>query len=309
MIYNLSGQSLSSVYDVNGEGLGAAYDINGTLVFEEGGGGTHRPISDYENYTVEMLSYTTPCGQDFAYHDGYLVAATDTNDILRVVNATTGARLGESMSVSIGHCNSLVFSNEYYDENDTFPLICTPYNGLSYYRVDNSFTSTTFIKKYSLQTTSKPSTKWYGLGFDFDEDALYVAGYTSGTYQPSSANTIMLAKYDLANPIDNGDSTYTLPLVYKKERQWFECIQGSEVHDGYMWVMSGITSPPHLYALDLNTAEILFDIDSESGGWSLEPEAVSWVNDYTLLIGTKNRGSDTGMYKVTFTDIQSEINA
>ena len=296
MIYDVSGTELLAVFDAAGENLEAAYDVQGESILTAGSN-----IDKYSNYTIEMLSYNTPCGQDFAYHDGKLVAATETSDVLRVVNATTGERLGQSISVNIGHCNSMVFSDEYYDQNDTFPLICTTYNGLGYYRVGNSFDNAAKIKGYLLETPPvDTSTVWYGLGFD--NGYLYTIGYTSGSYQPSTTNFILLAKYDLQNPVDNGDNTFTLPLLYSKRRSWFECIQGSEVHDGFFWCNSGFTNPGHIYALDLHSCEILLDIPL-ADYTTLEMEALTWENDYTLIVSSKNQGSNTGMYKITFTDL------
>lgn len=302
MIYNISGTSLSNAYDVAGVDLDYAYDISGEEVFSKGGGGGH-DISDYENHIIEMIQYQTPCGQDFAYHDGMLVAATSTSDVLQVIDATTGTRPESAFTVSgLGHCNSIVFSPEFYDEGDTFPLLCTINGGLLYYRISNTYDSAQFVKRYILATPPvDTSTAWYGLGFH--DGYLYTIGYTSGTYQWSASNFVILAKYDLQHPIDNGDNTFTLPIIYTKRIDWFECIQGSEVHDGYMWVTSGFTNPAHVFALDLTTAEILLDIEAEHGEWDLESEALSWVNDYTLLVGTKNQGSNTGMYRVTFPDL------
>lgn len=305
MIYNRFGDVLDEAYGKNGETLDTAYDKLGNVVFSgEGGGGGDQPegIEKYENYSAEMLSRQTPCGQDFAYYGGYLVAATSTSDVLKVIDFDTWTSSAGNFTVTgIGHCNSMVFSDEFYDENDVLPLLCTISGGLRFYRIANTFDSASIVKQYTLQTPPvDTSTVWYGLGFL--DGYLYTIGYTSGSYQASSSNFILLAKYDYSHPVDNGDGTYTLPLIKTKRREWFECIQGSQIHDGYLWVNSGFTNPNHVYALDLDTAEILLDIGPTATG-TLEPEAISWVNDYTLLIGTKNSGSNTGMYKITFPDL------
>lgn len=298
MIYDVSGNQLQSVNDVHGATVGAAYDVSGNDVFSGGGGGGG--IDKYRNYTIEMLSYTTPCGQDFAYHNGKLVACTADN-YLQVIDAETGVRLASAFEVAVGHANSLVFSDEFYSNGDTFPLLCGTTGGLSYFRVANSFDSAVLAKRFILQKpTVDTSTVWYGLGFH--DGYVYTIGYTSGSYQQSANNFILLAKYDLKNPMDNGDDTYTLPIIYTKRREWFECIQGSDVHDGFMWVNSGFTNPGHVYALDLVTANILLDIPLAEYT-TLEVEALSWADDSTLLIGSKNQGSNTGMFKITFPDV------
>lgn len=304
MIYDMYGNELSSVYDVQGNELESAYDMYGNEVFSGGSPVPPVPqgIEKYENYTIEMMGYQTPCGQDFAYYDGKIVAATETQDVLKVINASTGAALASAFSVSIGHCNSIVFSDEFYSPSDTFPLLCATYSGLDYYRIANTYDSAERVKKYFLQSPSvDTSTVWYGLGFD--NGYFYTIGYTSGTYQQSANNFILLAKYDLQNPIDNGDNTYTLPLVYTKRREWFECIQGSEVHDGFFWVNSGFTNSGHVYAIDLTSAKILLDIPLAEYT-TLEMEALTWESDSTLIVSSKNAGSNLGMYRITFPDVQ-----
>ena len=296
MIYNLLSESLDEAFDISALSLNEAYDITGNIVFSKGGGDIpSEPIDKYKNYTIEMLPYNTPCGQDFAYYNGKIVAATSTSDELKVINASTGASLAASFSVSIGHCNSIVFSDEFYDQSDEFPLLCASYSGFSYYRISNTYDSAQQVKNYKLQTPPVDTSTNLGYGFGFDSGYLYMIGYTSGSYQPSSTNLILLAKYDLQNPIDNGDGTFTLPLIYTKRREWFECIQGSQVHDGFMWVNSGFTSPGHVYALDLVTAEILLDIPMEE---------YTDLNDYSLIVSSKNKGSNTGIFRITFPDIE-----
>lgn len=289
MIYSISGQSLAKAYSTRKE-INEAYDANGNVVFSGEG-------DKYKNYTAQMMPYTTPCGQDFAHYGGKLVACTADN-YLRVLDAENGTRLAEAFGVSVGHANSLVFSDEFYDESDTLPLLCGTIGGLSYFRIANTFDSGELVKSYKLEKLPvDTSTAWYGLGFD--SGFLYTIGYTSGSYQASANNFILLAKYDLQNPVDNGDGTFTLPLLYTKRREWFECIQGSEVHDGYMWVTSGFTSPGHIYALDLTTAEIVVDIPVAEYT-TLEMEAITWVDDSTLLFSSKNQGSNNGIFKITF---------
>lgn len=299
MIYDVSGNQLQSANDVYGATIDAAYDVSGNDVFSGGGGGGG--IDKYRNYTIEMLPYTTPCGQDFAYHDGKLVACTADN-YLRVLDATTGTRLEDAFQTTIGHANSMVFSNEFYDSGDTFPLLCVAGTYLLYFRVANTYDSAVEVKRYTLQRPPVDTSTNLGYGLGFHDGYFYAIGYTSGSYQPSATNFILLVKYDLQNPIDNGDDTYTLPILYTKRREWFECIQGSEVHDGFMWVNSGFTNPGHVYALDLVTANILLDIPLAEYT-TLEVEALSWADDSTLLIGSKNQGSNTGMFKITFPDV------
>lgn len=303
MIYDKTGESLIDAYDVSGEVLLGAYDISGEEVYPD-----ENPIDKYKNYEITALPYSSYGGlQGFAYHAEKLVMGVGDNQ-LKICNADTGARLpsgitSPTISVAIGHCNSLVFSDEFYVETDTFPLLCAAYPNpsLSYYRIANTMDTAELIKNYLLEATSKPNTTIYGFGFD--NGYFYAIGYTDGSYQYSSTNQIILMKYDLQNPIDNGDNTYTLPLIYEVKRDWFECIQGSVVYDGIFWVTSGFTNPGHVFAIDLRTAQILLDIPMEDYS-PKEIEGCAWRNDYTLIVGTRNGDGYTGMYKITFPDLE-----
>lgn len=291
MIYNKSGIPLSDAYLINGNILNTAYDVDGSVVFPDGSG----DISKYENYEIAPMSWTAYGGlQGFAYYDGKLVMVTD-DDVLKIANAETGALLGQ-LSATVGHGNGIIFSDEFYDETDMFPLLCwrTAPTKFSYYRI--TLTESEVVKEYNLEMPSEADTVWYGIGLD--GRWLYTIGYTTGAYQYSASNQVILGKYDL-----QGISNNTVPLVNKIKRNWFECIQGCQFHDGFFWVTSGITSSGHVYAIDLNTAEILLDIPMAEYS-TYEIEGCAWKNDYTLIVGLRQAGSNKGMFTVTFPDIQ-----
>ena len=287
-IYDRSGNALLNAYDINKQNTNA-YDISGNIIFPN-------DIDKYKNYQIEVMSYNAYGGlQGFSYYDGMLVMVTGDNEI-KIANAETGARLA-TISANVGHGNGIVFSDEFYDAEDMFPLLCwrTEASKISYYRID--LTGSEVVKEYTLETPSESSTVWYGMGID--GRWLYTIGYTSGSYVYSSSNKVILAKYDLQSISNN-----TVPLVYRVTRDWFECIQGCQFHDGFFWVTSGISNPAHVYVIDPSTAEILLDITPNNGEWNLEIEGCAWEDDSTLIVGLRGNSSNRGMYKVLFSDVE-----
>ena len=285
-IYDVDGNTLQSIYNLNRLET-EAFNINGTKIFPDN-------IDKYQNYNVNVMSYVAYGGlQGFAYYDGKIVMVTG-DDTLKIANAETGSLLA-TISASVGHGNGIIFSDEFYDENDPFPLLVwrTSPSKISYYRI--TLSGSEVIKEYELQTSSEPNTVWYGMGLD--GRWLYTIGYTSGSYIYSASNKVILAKYDLQSISNN-----TVPLVYEIKRDWFECIQGCQFHDDFLWVTSGITSQGRVYAINPADAEIELDITSNL--WNLEIEGCAWENDYTLIVGLRGNSSNFGMYKVTFPDAQ-----
>ena len=69
-----------------------------------------------------------------------------------------------------------------------------------------------------------------------------------------------------------------------------------------MWVNSGFTNPGHVYAIDLTNANILLDIPLAEYT-TLEMEALTWESDSSLIVSSKNQGSNLGMFRITFPDV------
>lgn len=284
-IYDIDGNDVETAHALNGDFTSVAYDVYGNKVL-------NHDIEKYRNYSISPMSWTAYGGlQGFAYYDGCLVMCTD-EDYLKIADVNTGALLG-GYTADVGHGNSIIFTDEFYDSTDRFPLLM---GGGSYKRI--TLQSATVVGTYSIQPTVESNSP-FGIGVD--GRWFYTIGYTSGSYQYSPTNRIVLAKYDRQTLIDN-----KYALVHEASRDWFECIQGSCVHDGFFWVTSGITSPGHVYAIDLSTAEILLDIPMAEYS-TYEIEGCTWKNDYTLIVGLRQAGSNKGMFTVTFPDIEVEI--
>lgn len=296
MIYNKSGVSIDEAYDLNGNNLSYAYDKDGNEIWA-----ASSDLYNYADYTIseDLISITSGnYYEGMAEHNG-IICHVIAEDKLKLIDLATGNIIVDSMALDTAHGNTAVFTDDYYDENDEFPLMLSSssYTTVNLNRITRN--GTTLIKKLKMTSTDGGG---YKLGYCYDKETrrIYTLGYTSSNvyHDTSSTNKIIIGCWDYDDLTSNEDGTYTPALISTARRNFLECFQGCDFFNGYIWTSVGITNniSNYLYAIDPTTAEIKYTYSLPVG----EPEGVSWVNNDYLLFGRNIGGS--GMYyaKITF---------
>lgn len=284
MIYNVSGNS-AIAFDIHGSTVNPVYDIEGNSI---------RVERDYSQYTIQQMYQLGATGADFvqgvAYYHGVIFQLS--GDKCRTINIDSGMFIADSFfSMSgAGHGDSAMFSNEFYDPSDRFPLLYVSTNAspptIKIYRVTK--TSGTLIRTLAL--TTEASGYYADPALDLEHNIMYTIGYSKNDYSTDvgGTNFVRIAKYDLSRLTDNGDGTYTPALISTFDTDyWLYVMQGITYYDGYAWVSSGGNGTVQkVYAIDPKTGTIDYTI---TVGNSRETEGVAWVTDDIgapwLLIG------------------------
>lgn len=291
MIYDKQGNVLPSAYDINGNDLVSAYDIEGMVVYQKG------TNFDYDDYTVSdvLFQLSGSSFQGFAYHGG-IIAQFQADDKVRLVSIN-GESITSQMYCKSYHGQSAFFMNEYYQQDDEFPLICVMGSYVNSWINRITRTGTTLIKTLYIPTTAENGGYKLGNAYNSENGHMFTLGYTNQNYQTDDGGTnkLILAEWDLSDLTDNGDDTYTPRLIGTKQHDFIVCIQGSCFYGGMIWATSGIGgSASHVYAFDPATFEILHTITLSN----TEVEGCAWIGDDYLLVGQNPSG--ISYRKVTF---------
>lgn len=293
MIYDKFGNTLSSAYDLEGNQLSQAYDKSGNKVFNS------QPAYDYDDYSISnvLFSLSGSSFQSFTVHDG-VIAQFQADDKINLINSINGSVIASQMYCKSYHGQSSFFLNDYYDEDDEFPLLMVMGSYVNSWINRITRSGTNLVKTIYIPTTIQYGGYKLGNAFDAEHNVMYMLGYTNQNYQTDDGGTnkLIISKWDLSNLTDNGDDTFTPELISTVQRDFLVCIQGSCYYDGMIWATSGYGSgTSHVYALDPATAEILHTITLSS----VEVEGCAWVDDY-LLVGQSP--SNISYKKVTFAE-------
>ena len=287
-IYNKMGTTLPDAYGVDGSAIDTGYDVDGEVVF------TKQP--DYSRPTVSTIggsvSYSNTQGIDV---HGDTLAVWNGSGSIRLLNVNTLSSIATISTGSSVHGNDISFSTEYYADGDPFPLLYVDSNPC--FRIQNSGGSWSATLIYSLRT---PNVYGMKIADSFNGNTLITIGYSENRYTYTDTNKLIIAKWDMTDLTDNGDGTYTPALLGTVTRDWLECIQGASYHDGYLWVASGLENAPlngRVYALDLDTGDIVYNIDL---GSAHELEGLAWAYNSTdgwyMIFGQVS----VGFRKITF---------
>lgn len=297
MIYSKEGTALSDAYAVNGTSLDTAYDVDGSVVFTKQSGGVDYSNYIISNYCTVSLSPT----QGFDIYNGvifqYLANSSSVNNRMTTINAGTSAFIAENVVVTSDHGDSASFSDEFYAESDVYPLIyvTADTNPAKVYVNRVTETSSELIRTLSFPLTQ---TGYYAAACcDFDNDIIYMVGYKEQNYQTDGGgtNSTVISIWDMSNPTDNGDRTYTPLFISSYERPFIYVMQGQQFHDNMLWISSGGTNVRgYVYALDPTNGDLLFTIDTNT---TTEIEGISFISDTEMVFALQG-----GTYKkVTFT--------
>lgn len=305
-IYNITGNVLTEAYYTNGENLTYAYDFCGNEVFN-GGEPTPPPTPpvtptyDYDDYTLSSTLFSISGGnfQGFAVHNG-IIAQFGTNDKVRLISVT-GEAITADMYCRSYHGQSAFFTDDYHNPNDEFPLLVVMGSYVNQWVNRITRNGCTLMKTIYIPTTVEYGGYKLANAYDPTTKRMYTLGYTTDNYNDSEGGTnkLILATWNYANLIDNGDNTYTPELLSIVERSFLKCVQGSDFYNGLLWVTSTSGSQT-IRAIDPVTAEIVHTITL--GG--KEVEGCQWVGDDYIIVG--QNPSALAYKKVTFAEVTEE---
>ena len=276
MVYDVNGDVVGSLYDVGGDEINTAYDVGGDVVYNGSA-----PQRDYDNYTISsMFSLTGNKMQSFAVYGGKIAQVRETY-ALYIIDIATQTKTKE-VTMDMGHGNSCQFSDEFYDQEDEFPLFYVRNSGVWSYRITG--TTSTLIKKYAF-SSNIIGTYVAGFGIDCENRKFYTASYTTGDYETKTGE-MRICVWDMDDLTDNGDDTYSMALLDTNDFSWFdnyEAIQGCCFHDGYFFISTGLPGTSQ-YVVLVSPSTLTID-HVVSLATTTETEGCAWVNDDYMIVG------------------------
>ena len=176
--------------------------------------------------------------------------------------------------VSNCHCNTVNFGTEYYDENDSFPLLYVSTNyasdgnsGVLVYRIVETTVDDVTTYSFTLvQTVKIPGTGW----------SEFIVGEDGNCFiKFSDIYTI----YRMAMPkLSDGDFTFDLDdamEVYKISPQSFSPASQNHLYkNGKIYIVAGAAGAANLFVLDLATRTRDAYVDIYAMGYAREPETI-----------------------------------
>lgn len=299
-IYNKSGSVLSECYNKAGSSLNIAYDKLGNAVFSKSIG-----TQNYSNYTAtsyKTISTNNTQGMDIS--NGVLfqfrgTSSMTVNNTVSLFDWASGSSIKSSMEIESGHANAVAFSNTLYDQNDEFPVIyCGDWFDPIVHVNRVSRSEATHL--YDIIMSTSDTGYHPNPCIDFDNNILYMVGYTNTTTTSSTDNLIVVSKWDLSDMTDNGDGTFTPTKLGKYTRDFIYVLQDLKFNDGYIWMVTGMNnSTMYLRALNPDTGvldySLAMPITTEIEGlkWEFDDNTNLWFAYVGFMGGT--------YYKVTFT--------
>jgi hypothetical protein len=228
-----------------------------------------------------------------AIYNGKLFQAWAFN-MMQVYDLGSKTLVG-TFSATISHGDCLEFSNEFYDENDDYPLL---------YATADTTPATVYVLRVTTSSASLvrtlvfPQSAGYygGHALDNDNKILYLIAYSDENYSTAeNDNHIIITAWDLNNLTDNGDSTYTPALIKTFTLPFIYTCQDQTFINGRIFVLSSHTyavQPTRIYVID-PVAEIVTNIitDMYPSILSTEAEVISFIeadNGYNLFVGANN---------------------
>lgn len=300
-IYSNVGTILSSTNRLNGSEIESAYDVAGELIWNK-----TQPIvpsADYSNYTKSDYCHVSLSPiQGFDIYGGIVfqfMASGTVSNRMATINAGTSSIINNNISATSDHGDSASFSNEFYSQNDDYPLlyVTADTNPAKVYVNRVTQTSSQLIKTLSFPLNK---TGYYAaLCLDEERNIAYMIGYSEQNYlnDNGGSNKTVISKWDMSNLSDNGDGTYTPAFISVYERAFIYCMQGQQFHDGMLWIASGGTNVHgYVYALNPSNGNLLYTVDTNT---TTEVEGIAFISDTEMVYGLQG-----GAYKkVTFATV------
>ena len=301
-IYNKAGAGINACYNVSGISQQRAYNVSGNTVF------IAEPRTDYSTYTATSyttVSVQTPTQGMDIYNNVLFqfrgsTSDTSINNKVCLYDWSDSSSIYANMQIDSGHGNAVAFSNTFYNQSDEFPIIyCGDWDEPIVHV--NRISRSTATHLYDIVMDVADTGYHPNPCIDFDNEIMYMVGYTQDTTTSSTNNLIVISKWDLSNLTDNGDNTFTPALISKFTREFIYVLQDLKFNDGYIWITSGMNnSTMYLRGLNPATGE---EIHTVTMPITTEIEGLVWQKDVQTDLWFAYVGFQGGIYyKVTFTE-------
>lgn len=300
-IYSATGDILSAAYGADGSTLAAAYDDHGNLIYTSG---DEPPVPtgepDYYNFIVSP-SVPHVGGQGFDIYNGMLFMVAG-NGLFHVVDAETGEDLLVT-SITVGHGNSVSFSNEFLNQGDEFPLLyiskdqgdpCDVY----VYHVERGNDPAFVITLVRTLRWQLSEVGYYAnAAYDYEHRVMYMLSYTQDSYQATENNVMQISKWDMTRLTENQDGTFTPAYISRVITDYVIAMRaGQTFHDGMIWTGSGSNSLNQIYGINPATGAKMVTLPMNLNS---EYEGEAFIDDFHMVAGY-NAGSNNGYYLYTF---------
>ena len=267
---------------------------------------TTEPKGRMDADDVSVTSLFTVGGYKSGYQQGGAVSGDDlfvfsSTGAFNVYRMGDGSLVGKFVLDKQGtikpHCNTVCFSNEYYEVGDPYPLLyVNAYNtsglpaGQCYvHRIlveEEGNYSTSLVQTITIGFTgdelwrdSSDEKHPYGnFVVDTDHKKLYVC-----TQREDSQKTRFF-RFDLPD-VSQANVTLAKGSVEKYfDTPFIFCIQDTCYADNALYVVSGLVDKkPRLWEIDLNKEAITKYVDFTDLGLNIEPEVVCLYNGATIV--------------------------
>lgn len=257
-------------------------------------------INSFNNIGYKKLMNNAGCQAGAAY-GGYYFQFTNQHASMNVYDLTTNTLHStvNMTAVSLDHCNNACFSNIFYDNNDTFPLIYTSgsqtgtYNHAQVWRiqlVENVFTITK-IQEITLPQGTNTDWMWGQIYLDNEVGFMWnavVAGQVA-----------KYCKFKIPAIFDSNDEVISEITITEEEVQdsftTYRNVhqQGGVVKNGILYLLDGVPQwrdQTKLYVIDLWGKRLINMVNIQSLlGITYEFEGCGIYND-TLIANTNGNG-------------------
>lgn len=177
--------------------------------------------------------------QDFDVYNDVLFQLYSDNYVA-LVNNNTGDVITH-YAINSGHGNACQFSDEFYDPNDTYPMLyCFAYSTNLVYvnRVTDS--GATLVRTYKLDTAGYR----FSGGLDIKNNQLVTIHYINNSSLDATNNGCKISVWDLSDTTtDANDGTLKPTLIKQTEVAFLPVIQGCTVFKDILYVCNGYENP------------------------------------------------------------------
>lgn len=280
-IYNIDGTPLNIPYSKTGLQLEKAYNIDGEIVFSES--------VNYDAYSFETLfTPSVPNMQGFDIFDDYIFqfrASSSLSNIMCTIDMDSGSILQNNITAKSDHGDSASFSDEYYDENDPFPLLYVTSDTTPCKVYVNRVTTTSSELIKTLLFPLAKAGYYAAHAYDVGNEIMYIVGYSENNYQSDNdgSNKTLVSVWDMNDLTDNGDGTFTPEFIRSFTRTFIYVMQGQQFHDGMIWIASGYgNKQSYIYAISPVDGRLLHTVDLNT---TTEVEGMSFISPNEMVVG------------------------